>query len=72
LSRDISRCGVAALFTRIGQLLRLRLGVCLTLCRAQAKFVFLAAEAQREMPQILSTSEYDEAQAFSESVYWCD
>jgi hypothetical protein len=47
-------------------------GVCLTLCSDQAKLVFLSAEAQGAMPQILSTSEYDEAQVFSESVYWYD
>ncbi|KAJ7861844.1 hypothetical protein B0H14DRAFT_3445100 [Mycena olivaceomarginata] len=40
--------------------------------RAQAKVAFLAAEAEGARPQILSTSDYDEAQAFSESVYWCD
>ncbi|KAJ7828218.1 hypothetical protein B0H14DRAFT_3466416 [Mycena olivaceomarginata] len=38
--------------------------------RAQAKLAFLVAEAQGAMPRIVSTPEYDEAQAFSESVYW--
>ncbi|KAJ7747586.1 hypothetical protein B0H14DRAFT_3514010 [Mycena olivaceomarginata] len=31
---------------------------------------FLEAEAQGSKPKILSTANYDEAQAFSESVYW--
>ncbi|KAJ7939558.1 hypothetical protein B0H13DRAFT_2300239 [Mycena leptocephala] len=38
--------------------------------RAQAKRAFLDAERRGFKPQILSTTNYDEAQSFSESVYW--
>ncbi|KAJ7888646.1 hypothetical protein B0H14DRAFT_3430053 [Mycena olivaceomarginata] len=38
--------------------------------RGQAKVAFLEAEASGKKPRILSTVNYDEAQAFSESVYW--
>jgi hypothetical protein len=37
---------------------------------AQARGAFLEAEAQGSKPKILSTANYNEAQAFSESVYW--
>ncbi|KAJ7832281.1 hypothetical protein B0H13DRAFT_2371030 [Mycena leptocephala] len=40
--------------------------------RAEAKAAFLEAEAEGAKPRILSTADYDEAQAFSESVFWCD
>jgi virulence-associated protein VagC len=36
----------------------------------QAKEAFLEAESEGTKPQILMTSDYDEAQAFSESVHW--
>jgi hypothetical protein len=38
----------------------------------EARVVFLKAEADGKNPRILSTTDYDEAQAFSEAVYWCD
>ncbi|KAF8148321.1 hypothetical protein K438DRAFT_1779651 [Mycena galopus ATCC 62051] len=38
--------------------------------RDQAKEAFLEAESEGTKPRILSTSDYDEAQAFSESIYW--
>ncbi|KAJ6528205.1 hypothetical protein B0H19DRAFT_1274999 [Mycena capillaripes] len=38
--------------------------------RAKAKAAFLVAEAEGTKPKILSTAEYDEAQDFSESVYY--
>ncbi|KAJ7870631.1 hypothetical protein B0H14DRAFT_3573811 [Mycena olivaceomarginata] len=37
--------------------------------RTEAKRAFLQVEAEGEKPSILSTTNYDEAQAFSESVY---
>jgi hypothetical protein len=36
----------------------------------QAREAFLEAESEGMKPRILSTSDYDEAQAFSESTYW--
>ncbi|KAF8151203.1 hypothetical protein K438DRAFT_1988199 [Mycena galopus ATCC 62051] len=38
--------------------------------RGYARLAFLRAEAEGSKPRILSTANYDEAQAFSESVYW--
>ncbi|KAJ6574046.1 hypothetical protein B0H19DRAFT_1253803 [Mycena capillaripes] len=40
--------------------------------RVEAKAEFLWEEAEGHKPRILSTTDYDEAQAFSEAVYWCD
>ncbi|KAJ7687209.1 hypothetical protein B0H14DRAFT_899978 [Mycena olivaceomarginata] len=38
--------------------------------RGQAREAFLEAEGEGTRPRILSTSDYDEAQAFSESIHW--
>ncbi|KAJ7771426.1 hypothetical protein B0H14DRAFT_2632391 [Mycena olivaceomarginata] len=38
--------------------------------RSEAKCDFLKEEAKGKKPWILSTTNYDEAQAFAESVYW--
>jgi hypothetical protein len=38
--------------------------------RSEAKCDFLEEEAKGKKPRILSTTNYDEAQAFAESVYW--
>ncbi|KAJ7758919.1 hypothetical protein B0H14DRAFT_2975215 [Mycena olivaceomarginata] len=41
--------------------------------RAEAREVFVEAERQEEKPKILTTTDYNEAQAFSEAIYWlCD
>ncbi|KAJ7902913.1 hypothetical protein B0H14DRAFT_3422375 [Mycena olivaceomarginata] len=40
--------------------------------RGEAKEAFLKAEARGGKPRVLSTANYDEAQAFSEGIYWVD
>lgn len=39
---------------------------------AEAKAAFVGAETDGKKPQILSTADYEEAQAFSKAVYWIE
>jgi hypothetical protein len=40
---------------------------------AEAREVFVEVERWEEKPKILTTTDYNEAQAFSEAIYWlCD
>jgi hypothetical protein len=40
---------------------------------AEAREIFVEAERREEKPKILTTTDYDEAQALSEAIYWlCD
>jgi hypothetical protein len=39
---------------------------------ADTKRAFLEAEAEGKKPCVLSTMDYEEAQAFAEAIYWCE